>query len=712
MKSARGDEEVAGRRVSGSPVSGRRAARRRRRPTARPQRRNLTRRTLLEVLEDRKLLAAASFPQALPNDPLFREQWNLQNTGQTGGTKGADINVVPAWQQGYTGKGVVVGIVDSGVYHAHPDLTANYRADLSYNFFNDQPDPTPPLGPLLEPFAPGSPSGEDSHGTEVAGIIAAQANNGIGVAGIAPDAQFGAERIITFDPMGDLVQGGDSQLAQALTFHNQDIDIYNNSWGYVPQFPQLSGQLGPPDPITLNAMKQGALAGRNGLGNIFVFAGGNAGNQNGLENTNDEEETASRYAIVVSALGDDGKLALYSASGANVLVAAPGGKDGAGAPDERGIPSTSVLAVPDPQNPNQLKYQATYDDNGTFGMNGTSAATPDVAGVIALMLQANPNLSWRDVQEILAESATKNDPTDTGIPPTPTAPGPLYYPLPVQSGWFNNGYGFTSDGAIVPVDSSGKPVGVTLPSDVTVTPFHLNDKYGFGLVNAGNAVTLAKTWTPMQPEQTLSSGLITVNQAIPDGVAQGVAVPITITGNMHVEHAEVVLNITHPQRGDIEVILTSPNGTRSVLQQVRSFHPTTGGDTTFDGYFDAKGNLIANANYVNYATSTVQDWGQNATGTWTISVSDRDANGIVGTFDSATLNLYGSQDYAPIAQDFSVAAAQSQQTNIDVSQHVYDTDGTVQLGTLAIQAQPAHGLVTIDPQTHQIIYRPFANFSG
>lgn len=703
---------LLGRLTGADKVSGRNAARRRRRSTVRSKSRLLTRRTLLEALEDRHLLAAATFPQALPNDPLFREQWNLQNTGQTGGTKGADINVVPAWQQGYTGKGVVVGVVDSGVYHAQPDLTANYRPDLSYNFFNDLPDPTPPLGPLLQPFAPGATAGEDSHGTEVAGIIAAQANNGIGVAGIAPDAQFGAERIITFDPSGDLVQGGDPQLAQALTFHDQQIDVYNNSWGYIPQFPQLSGQLGPPDPITLAAMQQAETIGRGGLGNIYVFAGGNAGNQNGLENTNDEEETASRYAVVVSALDDSGKLALYSASGANVLVSAPGGKDGAGAPDERGIPSTSVIAVPDPANPGNLKYQSTYDDNGTFGMNGTSAATPDVTGVIALMLQANPNLTWRDVQEILAESATKNDPKDTGIPPTPVSPGPLFYPEPVTSGWFNNGYGYTSDGAIVPVDANGKPVGVNLPSGVTVTPFHLNDKYGFGEVNAGNAVTLAKTWTPMQPEQTITSGLINVNQAIPDGVAQGVSVPITVTGNMHVEHAEVVLNITHPQRGDIEVILTSPNGTRSVLQQVRSFHPTTGGDTTFDGFFDAKGNLIANADYVNYSTSTVQDWGQSAAGQWTISVSDRDANGVVGTFDSVTLNLYGSTDYAPIAQDFSVAAAQSQQTTIDVSQHVYDTDGTVQLGTLAVAQQPAHGLVTVDPTTHQLIYAPFANFSG
>ncbi len=679
-------------------------------------RRHLPRRTVLEVLEDRHLLSAATFPQALPNDPLFREQWDLQNTGQTGGTKGADINVVRAWQQGYTGKGVVVGIVDSGVYYQHPDLAANYRPDLSYNFFNDLPDPTPPLGPNLLPppgFPPTVPFGEDSHGTEVAGVIAGTANNGIGVAGIAPDAQFGAERIITFDPNGDLVQGGDPQLAQALTFHNQQIDIYSNSWGYTPQNFVQSGILGPADPKTLSAMQTGVTAGRGGLGNIYVFAGGDSGNQAGYENTNNEEETASRFAITVAAVGDKGKQSTFSPVGASNLVTAPGAADPYNA-DNHGIPTTSVLAEPDPANPGNLKYVATYDDDGVYGFNGTSASAPMVSGVVALMLSANPKLSWRDVQEILAESATKNDPTDTGIPSVPVTPGPQSFPLPVLSGWFNNGYGYTSDGAIVQVDANGKPVGVTLPSDVTVTPFHLNDKYGFGEVNAGNAVTLAKTWTPMQPEQTITSGQITVNQAIPDGVAQGVSVPVTITAPMHVEHAEVVLNITHPQRGDIEVILTSPNGTRSTLQMVRSFHDnstTPPTDFTFDASFDSSGNLIPNANYTNWSTSTVQDWGQSASGKWTVSVSDRDNNGQVGTFDSFTLNLYGTNDYAPIAQDFSVNAAQNQPTPIDVSQYTYDTDGTVQPGSVAV-LQPSHGLVTVDPQTGQMTYSPFANFAG
>ncbi|HVX16168.1 MAG TPA: Ig-like domain-containing protein [Pirellulales bacterium] len=627
------------------------------------------------------------------NDPLFDEEWNLNNVGQTGGTPGADINVLPAWQEGYTGQGVTVGVVDSGVYYNHPDLSANYNPSLSYDFFENITNAEPPLGPLLEPFAPGAQAGEDSHGTEVAGLVAGNGANGTGTVGVAPGATLASERLVTFDPQGDLVQGGDMQSAAALSFHPQQIDIYNNSWGYIQGGP-TSGSLGPADPLTIAAMQQGVTTGRNGLGSIYVFAAGNGGNQVGFQNTNDEEETASRYAITVAALGDQGQESLYSASGASVLVSAPGGLDAAGAADENGIPSASVLAVPNPAQPGTLQYEATYDDDGTFGMNGTSAATPQVSGTVALMLQANPKLSWRDVQQILAETATENDPTDPG--------------------WFNDGYGYTSDGAIVPVNSAGAYNGATpLPAGVTVTPFHINDKFGFGEVNAAAAVNMAKNWTPLQPEASISSGPVTVNQAIPDGVAQGVSTSVTFTGGIHVEHAQLTFTVTHPQRGDIEVILTSPNGTRSVLQAVRSFE-TPNGDTTYDATIGTNGTLTPNANYTNWSTSSVQEWGESSAGTWTVTVADDDANGQVGTFNSFNLTLYGPQDYAPVAQDFTVNDNENQASSFNVLSHTYDTDGNYSIapGSLTITSQPADGTLSVNPQTGQVVYTPNFNFHG
>ncbi|HWB11904.1 MAG TPA: Ig-like domain-containing protein [Pirellulales bacterium] len=700
----------------GEPTSGvndRSLARRfKQRRLTKQSRRKPTRRLLgWESLEDRCLLAGTSFAVP-PNDPLFPQQWNLQNTGQTGGTPGADINVTPVWAQGDLGQGITVGVVDSGVYFAHPDLVSNYRSDLSFNFFNNTPDPTPPLSPLLTAAGSGLPAdfqgGEDSHGTAVAGIIAASGNNGIGGTGIAPDAQFGAERVVTTDPSGNLVQGGTAQqldtlTSKALGFQNQKIDVYNNSWGGAGQI--TGGTLGVPAPLTIAAMQKGAIgiptanpavpAGRGGLGNIYVFAAGNSGQSFG--NTNNEPETASRFAITVAALGDDGKQALYSNPGASVLVSAPGGHDFIGAADEVGIPTTSVLAEPDPNNPGSMMYVPTYTDASNLGMNGTSAATPAVSGVVALMLSANPNLSWRDVQQILAETATKNDPTDPG--------------------WFNDGYGYTSDGAIVPVDSSGHYAGTApLPAGVTVSPFHVNDKYGFGLVNAAAAVNLARDWTPLQPDDSVNpvtSGLVNVSQAIPDGVAGGVSSQVTFTGGLHVERAEVTLNITHPQRGDIEVILTSPNGTRSILQTSRSFK-TANGDTTFDLALDNSGNLIPAANYTNWSTSTVQDWGESSAGTWTVTVADEDFNGQAGTFDSFQLTLYGTPDYAPIAQDLSLNTQQNTPVSVNLLSHAYDTDGTYTIapGSLSIVSQPANGSVSVDPQTGQVVYTPNFYFSG
>ncbi|HVA50449.1 MAG TPA: Ig-like domain-containing protein [Pirellulales bacterium] len=667
----------------------------------------------LESLEDRWLLAAGAPYTPPTNDPLYNEQWNLNNTGQTGGTPGADVNVLPAWQQGYTGQGVTVGVVDSGVYYQHPDLTANYNPSLSYDYFENVPNAEPPLGPLLDPVATGAQFGEDSHGTMVAGIIAGNGANGTGTLGEAPNATIASERIGFIDPNGDLVQGGDPVVASAFTNHNQQIDVFSNSWGYPPSG-FFSGIQGPPDPLTIAAMQKDDMgqplsspplpAGRGGLGNIFVFAAGNGGNQYGVQNTNDEAETASRFAITVAALGDDGKASLYSAKGASVLVSAPGGHDGFGAADENGIPSSSVIRVADPTQPSGYNYEATYTDNGTYGMNGTSAATPGVSGVVALMLQANPKLSWRDVQQILAESATKNDPTDPGNGTT-------------DIGWFNNGFGYTSDGAIVPVNSQGNYAGTApLPANVTVTPFHINDKYGFGEVNAGAAVTLAKNWTPLQPETSFTSNLVNVNTPIPKGVAAGVSQSVTFTGGLHVEHAEVVLNITHPVRGDIQVVLTSPNGTRSYLQEERT-NEVNGTDVTADGYLNSSGVVVPNANYTNWSTSTVQDWGQSSAGTWTVTVSDvnydDDPIKDVGTFDSFKLTLYGTSDYAPIAQDASLSTQENTATSLNLMAGTYDTDGTYQIapGSLAV-TQPADGTVTVNPQTGQVTYTPNPGFHG
>jgi len=149
---------------------------------------------------------------------------------------------------------------------------------------------------------------------------------------------------------------------------------------------------------------------------------------------------------------------------------------------------------------------------------GTSAAAPLVSGVVALMLEANPELGWRDVRTILAKSAKK---VDTAHPD-----------------WQVNGAGL-----------------------------NINHDYGFGLVDAQAAIELALTWRNLPPIVT-STLRQDVMLSIPDGDANGVASDIVISQDFIVEFVDVFFDVPdHPRLGDLEVILVSPSGTQSMLSQ-------------------------------------------------------------------------------------------------------------------------------------------------
>ncbi len=411
----------------------------------------------------------------IPNDPLFSRQWHLRNTGQSGGMAGEDIRVTTVWDR-FRGSGVVIGIVDDGLQSTHPDLSGRYVSALSYDFNGNDSNPAPGAG--------------DDHGTAVAGIAAATGNNGIGVSGVAPAASLAGLRLVAASTT-------DAQEATGLTYRMQEIDIYNNSWG-----PDDTGDnLEAPGPLTRAAFKNGVENGRGGLGSIYVWAAGN-----GLEaddNVNYDGYANSRYTIAVTAVDDDGRQAYYAEPGAAILVAAPGGG------------RTADITTTD--RTGSAGY-ASGDYATDFG--GTSAATPVVSGVVALMLEANPELSWRDVQHVLVESARKNHAADAG--------------------WSLNG--------------AGKWV---------------SHKYGFGMVDAAAAVGLAETWTPVGEELAVGSGTISVGRSIPDNNAAGITSSFTVGGDISVEWVEVVLSATHSYRGDLEVILVSPSGTESVLAEVR-----------------------------------------------------------------------------------------------------------------------------------------------
>lgn len=473
--------------------------------------------------------------RALPDDPLFSDQWHLLNQG-AGCSSCVDVNITPAWDSGYQGQGVVIGIIDSGLESTHPDLAPNFRADLSYDYFGDDAD----VGP---------DSGSERHATAVAGMAAARDDGAACGVGSAYRAEIAGLRLI----VGPVT---DAQEAGALSHETAAIQIYNNSWGP----PDNGTVLESPGTLTLAAMAQAVQNGRGGLGNLYVWAGGN-GNDN-FDDVNADGYASSRYTIAIAAIDDDGVQSWYSEPGASLLVTAPSSGD------------TISITTTDRTAPNG--YDGSADCTDTFG--GTSSSAPLVAGIIALMLEANPQLTWRDVQHILVQTASKNH---SG-----------------ESGWFTNGSGLD-----------------------------FNHKYGFGLVDAALAVSTAQSWPGVADAATPISSLPqTVGEPIPDGVgAQQAGAPathsITVDDDLLVEHVEVVFSATHPFRGDLEVVLESPGGTRSRLIRPR-FNDN-------------------NADFDDWMFTSVAHWGESSAGEWTLSVTDN-WDEFTGTFDAWQLTLHGT----------------------------------------------------------------------
>lgn len=395
---------------------------------------------------------------SLPNDPLFPNQWHLLNTGQeTGspdflplyGVAGQDINVVPVWNQGITGEGVKVAIIDSGVQLFHPDLVGNIDPILRYNATTGTNNASPNLF-----------DASGNHGTSVAGLVGASWNNlgdpvldedgnpvvdldgnivySGGGSGVAPNATIVPIRI-GFGPQDFNISSQDTQIENAWQYVlENDIDVTNNSYGPGHQGNRFATPLTDTQLLLLRNM---ALFGRDGLGIVNVFASGNSGGPSfspgfqsfgNYDNSSYNHYANVRYNIIVTGVDHDGQyrnadgtFTSYPVIGPNVLVASPTGSNvaqnvGQDFGQGSGIYTTDLVgdfgynAAPLPSGlDNDLSRDLLGDPDYTSRFNGTSAAAPIATGVIALMLEANPNLTYRDVQEILVRSARQNAPLET-----------------------------------------------------------------------------------------------------------------------------------------------------------------------------------------------------------------------------------------------------------------------------------------------------------
>lgn len=436
--------------------------------------------------------------ESLEDDRLSKFQWHLINEGQhsgayQGGRKGEDINISDVWDQ-YRGNGIKIAIVDTGVEAGHPDLKDNIDLENSYNYATNTNDPTS-----------GGNEENPGHGTACAGIAAAVGYNTIGIRGVAPLAQ-----IVGLDVMPS---GRSFDFADAL-YRSKEIDVYSNSWGNA-----VISKIGM-DPVEMDSIEQGTILGRGGLGSVYVFSAGNKRAQK--HNGNYYEEQNNRFVISVAAADANGNIATYSNPGANILVTGFGGEDGRNNP---AVVTTDLMGFDKGLDAlygdefGQMNIEGNENGEYTHLMNGTSAATPMVAGAVALILEAgkNQNLTYRDVKYILATTARKGrDEFDDK--------------------WVKNGGGH-----------------------------YVHHYYGFGIIDVKNAVERAKNFNTLGDEIISSYYLNNDSQVFSDeSISQ---TTVSNSSVNRIEFVDIWVDIDYQEAKDLEISLVSPTGTVSLLAE-------------------------------------------------------------------------------------------------------------------------------------------------
>ncbi|XP_069747211.1 PC3-like endoprotease variant B isoform X3 [Narcine bancroftii] len=457
------------------------------------------------------------------NDPLWPAQWELFNTGQTNGPRGFDINVMPAWKKNITGSGVVVAVIDDGVDYSNTDLKKNYDPNASFNFnghFDDHHDPRP-----------NSARAYNGHGTKCAGEIAMEANNSFCGVGVAYNAKIGGIRLLD----GKVT---DALEAAALTYKNNYIDIYICCWGPKDNGRKLEG----PRKLTVKALKEGAEKGRNGKGNIFIWASGNGGLFS--DHCGADGYVNNIFTVAVGAVSYLGLSTYYTEACAGVMAVIPTG----------GASESPYYAY----KPNETDLVTTALNNKcTKIFKGTSSAAPMAAAIIALVLQVNPNLTWRDLQHLIVRTSKISD--------------------IMNKDWKINGAGY-----------------------------HIHHKYGFGLLDAGRMLKEALQWNTIGPQrQCVNNYIFQQERVIPTNgslmlrlktnACQGTENAINT-----LEHVQVTVNISSVCRGDLSISLTSPYGTTSELLAVR---------------------LIDNSKFGlrHWTMMSVHSWGEDPEGEWNLT---------------------------------------------------------------------------------------------
>ncbi|XP_053391077.1 furin-1-like [Mercenaria mercenaria] len=459
------------------------------------------------------------------------------------------MGIENAWSRGYTGKGVVVAVTDVGINAKLKDLEPNVDDELCFNFINNSTNVTPEYFPSFRELS------QPDHGNRCASLIAAVKGNEFCSAGIAFNATIAALKIFGVEqkketPTHIHLRTDSALMARSLVYGLEEIDIYSNSWGPTEPFSDITL-------VRREAIKTSAGKGRRGLGAVQVFPVGSPGNE--LAN--------NEYTITVSAVGQHGTVPSDSVVSASVLTS--------GLRNGNNITADSMVTT-------------SFKNKCIASFRGVSAATAQVAGIIALALEARPQLTLADVQDIIVYSSDVSCIKDRANVTT-NAAGHKFHPV-----------------------------------------------FGFGLLNATKLVSLAEE---LQAGSDISSIALRQRTACYDeangftaefcySCSQSVDTFVIARGCMRVVKTAKIQVDYHTSARYIRIILISPNGTVSVLQDIESDNMKT----------SDKGRK--------QILTTVHFWDEAASGLWRFKIGSNGKTEVIG---NVSLTLFGVVSVSPDA---------------------------------------------------------------
>jgi len=504
---------------------------------------------LLDLWKEEEALDNPKAPVAkdeMFNDELWDHQWYLHDTRYLSqNLPDISLHVEEVWRKGITGNGVSVVVLDDGIDHKHPDLKDNYDPYISYDFNSGDDDPQPQ-------------DVVNSHGTRCAGEIAMKADNRLCGVGVAHNATIGGIRMLD-GKISDTMEG------LALSYALDKVDIFSSSWGPSDDGATVEG----PGRLASEALKKGTDEGRFGKGVIYVWASGNGGSHG--DDCNCDGYTSSIFTLSVSSASQQGAATWYGESCPSTLTSTYS----SGAYTDQKIATTDV------------------GGGCTVSHTGTSAAAPLAAGIIALVLEANPSLTWRDVQHLVVYSS---DPE----------------PVKENTGWRPNGVGI-----------------------------NYNPRFGFGILDGAAIVDMALIWENVAEKTTCE--IIGIKQKneftnrknkISENDIVETVFDVSECEIDSLEHVQVIINVEHHNRGAIEVVLVSPSSTKTRLLAPRP-------------------NDISEKGFSNWSLMSVETWGESPAGSWQLYIVSRREEGSLyadWTVGNCRLLLHGLENGSKVTQ--------------------------------------------------------------